>query len=336
MPTNAQQLESPWPHRLAVALCCATFPLIWIGGLVTTYDAGMAVPDWPNTYGYNLFLYPWTTWILGPWDLFIEHGHRLLAATVGLLTIVFLAVTWRCDQRRWMRMLAVAALALVIAQGVLGGLRVVLDARTLAMLHGCTGPLFFGLSVAMAIFTSRSWRTVNPAGECSIELRLVSTALAITMLAYLQVLLGAQLRHVLPEAPPSTFRVFVVFHVIVAIVLSVGIVWLAAQAIGRRLDGWLARPAIALLGLIGLQLALGAATWVTNYGWPSWFADHYGAAHFVVVSKGFWQANLTTAHVAVGSLIPVTSLLASLRMLRLAHFGSRRARLTPAAWGAAA
>ena len=72
------QPESRWPHRLAVLLCCATFPLIWVGGLVTTYDAGMAVPDWPTTYGYNMFSYPLETWLYGPWDLFIEHGHRLL------------------------------------------------------------------------------------------------------------------------------------------------------------------------------------------------------------------------------------------------------------------
>ena len=78
------QPRSPWPHRLAVLLVCATFPLIWVGGLVTTYDAGMAVPDWPTTYGYNLFLYPWQTWLAGPWDLFIEHGHRLLGSLGGL------------------------------------------------------------------------------------------------------------------------------------------------------------------------------------------------------------------------------------------------------------
>src|ERR1051325_109674 len=85
------------PHRLAVALACATFPLIWVGGFVTTYKAGMAVPDWPNTYGYNLFLYPWQTWIYGPWHLFIEHGHRLLAAGVGLLTIAVAIAVWRCS-----------------------------------------------------------------------------------------------------------------------------------------------------------------------------------------------------------------------------------------------
>ena len=77
---------------------------------MTTTDAGMAVPDWPNTYGYNLFLYPWQTWLAGPWDLFIEHGHRLLAATVGMLTIALLVVLLRTDDRRWMKRLGFAAL----------------------------------------------------------------------------------------------------------------------------------------------------------------------------------------------------------------------------------
>ena len=115
--------DSRWPHRLAVLLACTTFPLIWVGGLVTTYDAGMAVPDWPGTYGYNLFLYPWQTWLAGPWDLLIEHGHRLLGALAGLLTIAVVGAAYRWDQRRWLRYLAVIALAAIIAQGCLGGAR---------------------------------------------------------------------------------------------------------------------------------------------------------------------------------------------------------------------
>src|SRR6188768_3417392 len=142
MSHSDQFVRSPWPHRLAVVLACATFPLVWVGGLVTTTDSGMAVPDWPNTYGYNLFLYPWQTWLYGPWDLFIEHGHRLLASSVGLLTIALLVALVRTESRRWIKVLGASALALVIFQGVLGGLRVRLDERTLAMLHGCTGPLF--------------------------------------------------------------------------------------------------------------------------------------------------------------------------------------------------
>src|SRR5882672_10945751 len=124
--------ESAWPHRLAVLLTCATFPLIWVGGLVTSYDAGMAVPDWPTTYGYNLFLYPWQTWIEGPWKLFIEHGHRLMGATVGVLTIALLVAVWRCDSRQGVRWLSVLTLGAVIFQGSLGGLRVLLDEVQLA------------------------------------------------------------------------------------------------------------------------------------------------------------------------------------------------------------
>src|SRR5262245_9405091 len=106
MTDSSQPMETRWPHRWAVLLVCATFPLIWCGGLVTTYDAGMAVKDWPNTYGYNLFLYPWQTWIFGPWDLFIEHGHRLLGALVGLLAIGLTISVFRCDPRPWMRTVA--------------------------------------------------------------------------------------------------------------------------------------------------------------------------------------------------------------------------------------
>src|SRR5215510_1233467 len=130
---TSQIRVSPWPHRWAVALACATFPLLWVGWLVTTTESGMAVPDWPNTYGYNLFLYPWQTWIYGPFDIFVEHGHRLLASTIGLVTIVLAASLWRNESRRWVRWLGVASVALVIFQGILGGMRVVLAEETLAM-----------------------------------------------------------------------------------------------------------------------------------------------------------------------------------------------------------
>src|SRR3954466_8187496 len=127
---NLKSDYSLWPHRWAVVLACATFPLLWVGGLVTTTASGMAVPDWPNTYGYNLFLYPWQTWLLGPWDIFIEHGHRLVASSVGMLTIGLLVLLLKHEQRPWMIGLGLAALSLVVFQGVLGGMRVLLDERT--------------------------------------------------------------------------------------------------------------------------------------------------------------------------------------------------------------
>jgi cytochrome c oxidase assembly protein subunit 15 len=133
-------VASRWPHRLAMATACATFPLIWVGGMVTTHEAGMAVPDWPNTYGYNLFLYPWQSWLYGPFDIFIEHGHRLLGSAVGFLTILTAIGLWRGDRRKLVARLGWVALAAVIVQGALGGARVLLNERTLAMVHGSVRP----------------------------------------------------------------------------------------------------------------------------------------------------------------------------------------------------
>ncbi|HEU4342169.1 MAG TPA: COX15/CtaA family protein, partial [Candidatus Binatia bacterium] len=110
---------SVWPHRLAVVLACATLPLLFVGGLVTGKGAGLAVPDWPTTFGYNMFLYPWSK-MAG--DIFYEHSHRLVASGVGLLTIVLALILWFRERRNWLRWLGVAALALVISQGIIGGL----------------------------------------------------------------------------------------------------------------------------------------------------------------------------------------------------------------------
>ena len=143
---------SPWPHRLAVILACATFPLLFIGGLVTSLGVGLAVPDWPTTFGYNMFLYPWSKMIGG---IFYEHSHRLVASCVGLLTIALALTLWLKEPRPWLRWLGVAALALVIVQGVLGGLRVVLLQPTLAIIHACFAQAFFALTVSLALFTAR-------------------------------------------------------------------------------------------------------------------------------------------------------------------------------------
>src|SRR5205809_3898992 len=110
-PQFANTDHSPWPHRWAASLACATFVLLCVGGLVTTTHAGMAVKDWPTTNGY--FVYPFVKWLSAPWDFFVEHGHRFLAKSVGALTIALVVVLWRSERRRWMRWLGLLALALV-------------------------------------------------------------------------------------------------------------------------------------------------------------------------------------------------------------------------------
>jgi len=306
-------------HRLAVLLVCLVWPLIWVGGLVTTYDAGMAVPDWPGTYGYNLFLYPYKTWLLGPFDLFIEHGHRLLGAVVGLVAIFILVAAFWKESRRWVVGLAVVLLVAVIAQGLLGGMRVVLGDRTLAMVHGCFGPAFFALCVIMAVVTSGHWRQdVSRSAPGRIAIMLISLAGTLVFLSYLQLVLGAQLRHVQPNAAPSGFAMIVASHVIIAFLLwfSTILCWVGIRRCG---DLTLSRPAALLIGLVSVQIVLGVGTWVVNYGWPSFLEWVPGSTGFLVRAKGFIDSIIVTSHVAMGSLILAVAAMLLVRMLRVRH-----------------
>lgn len=323
-----------WPHHLAVLLVCATFPLIWVGGLVTTTQAGMAVPDWPNTYGYNLFLYPLSTWLLGPWDLFIEHGHRLLGALVGMITVCVVVAVWKCDNRAWVRLFSLLALLAVIGQGVLGGMRVLLDERTLAKIHGCTGPAFFAIAVALAVVTSRWWQDVfdsvfqqtNVGTSGGANARLATLT---TLLAYVQLVLGAQVRHIAVGAAPLEFQISVYFHLFMAAVLAVQIVFLCTTLVcgQHRRDKAILRPTLWLGSLIVTQLFLGAATWVAKYAWPGFLADQAWTANYTITSGSMLQASIITAHVATGSLIFVISLVLALRLGRLQYVAAHVAKL---------
>src|SRR3954453_17155754 len=144
------------PPRVAVFAALFTWPLIFVGGLVTTYRVGMAVPDWPTTFGMNMFLYRFWE---GAWGVFIEHGHRLYGAAVGLASIVLMVWFLVAERRRSLKGLGVLALLAVIRQGVLGGYRVRLNSTTLAAVHGCTAQAFFALMVVLCVLTGRDWAT---------------------------------------------------------------------------------------------------------------------------------------------------------------------------------
>ena len=154
MNKNCQTNYNPWMHYFALLTAIVTFLLLGLGGLVTSHEAGMSVPDWPNTYGYNMFLFPISKWVGG---VFYEHTHRLLASAVGLLTVALAVWFWRREPRRWLKKLGVWAVVLVIAQGVLGGLRVRWHLDELGIFHGTVAQLFFILVCAFALFTSRWW-----------------------------------------------------------------------------------------------------------------------------------------------------------------------------------
>jgi heme a synthase len=333
-PLSHANRYSPWPHRVALLLAMVTFPLIWVGGLVTTYDAGMAVPDWPNTFGYNLLLYPWTTWVHGPWNLFIEHGHRLLGMLAGIVSIFLVAVTWRGDPRPWVRWLSVGALFLVCLQGGLGGARVLWDQRTLALVHGCVGPAFFAYVVGLGVVTSRWWHDAEAIQHAQ-GAALQRLTLILTGLAYFQLILGAHIRHAPPGGSPEAFRIAVLFHLGVALLLAGHGFAAALKSWRRDISAKLRWPLTTLALLILGQIALGSSVWVLKYGWPFGLSESWQLAGTTVVARGFAQSMITTGHVAVGSLILALGLLSSVRSLRIFRGSQVAVMMGIVQWGVA-
>ena len=204
MPENAPVKINRPLHWFAVLTAVFTFVLLGAGGLVTSHNAGMSVPDWPNSYGYNMFLFPPSQWIGG---ILYEHTHRLIASGVGLMTTILAVWLWLKDPRKWMHWVGVVAFLLVVVQGVLGGLRVVLADAQLGIFHAIIGQLFFVLTCAMALFTSRSWQnlqpgrvdshlpTVGPGGVARpTETSLRTLVLFTTILIFCQLIIGATMR----------------------------------------------------------------------------------------------------------------------------------------------
>ena len=310
-PINA---NSRWVYRWAMAVTVLTFPLIWLGGLVTTHDAGMAVPDWPGTFGYNLFLYPISTWLYGPFDLFVEHGHRLLASVVGLFAIVLCVVAYRNERRRWLTTTCFLFLAAIIGQGVLGGVRVLFDARTLAMIHGCSGPLVFALGGFIAMASSPRWQQSVRKSDAN---RLGLVAILLLVLSVAQLFVGAHLRHSLPTWLPAFFMSLVHTHLLMAALILSSIVLLSAMVRSRanRPFPELQSPANALLAIAVVQILLGFATWIANYATP-WIELTPWLARYTVQGKGYWESMIITGHQATGSLLILCSLWMACRSYR--------------------
>ncbi len=180
----------PAPHWAAVLAAVFTLPLLYVGGTVTTYRVGMAVPDWPQTFGVNMFLYNFWN---APFGVQVEHTHRLYGAAVGLATLLLCAWLFVHERRGWVKALAAAALAIVIVQGILGGFRVTQNSTTLAALHGCLGQVFFALTVALATTTGRDWLgDAEPTPDAKGVRRL---SLIVLALIVAQIALGAWVRH---------------------------------------------------------------------------------------------------------------------------------------------
>jgi cytochrome c oxidase assembly protein subunit 15 len=227
-------------HRLALLTGGATLGLIVFGGLVTNTGSALAVPDWPTTFGHNMFLYPWSQMTGG---IFYEHSHRLLGSLVGLLTLALAAALWRVGGA--LRWLGLAAAAAVVAQGILGGLRVILLQDVLAILHGCVAQVFVALLALIALLTSPR-AAARPAGR---EPSARAMTLAAAALVYAQIVFGALLTH----------AGWLQLHLAGAVAVF-ALVPAVTAPLRRSGDPVAAPVARALLVLLVVQLALGAGS----------------------------------------------------------------------------
>ena len=270
-----------------------TLCLIVAGGLVTSTESGLSVPDWPTTYGSNMFTFPISRWVGG---IRFEHTHRLIAAAVGLLTVVLAIWLARREPRRWVRRLGYAALAAVCAQGLLGGLTVLLLLPTaVSVAHAFLAQTFFCLTVAIAVVTAPRWKEGISDRPRPLAQNAVARTAGLTAVAlFLQLLVGAVMRHTkaglaIPDfplafgriVPPLTsFPVAIHFLHRVGSLVIAGFVFACVRAARRSRRPGLAKASAWLAVLTACQIALGAATVLTEK-----------------------SVAVTTAHVAAGALL---------------------------------
>lgn len=298
--------EAPeWPGLLSKVALGATFLLVVAGGLVTSNESGLAVVDWPNSYGYNMFLYPISKMTGG---IYYEHAHRLFGSLVGLTTVALALYLWRFDERRWVNRFALASVVVVVIQGILGGLRVTGDftlstsaedmtpSIVLAVLHGVLGQVFLAIMVSIAVVTSKTWHQIASA-ESSIDGSLDRTLQALLIGTLLvQLVLGAVQRHL---------EWGLVIHITMA-----AVVWMLASVAGAR--GWwlwptgspVSRLGKAVLIIAGVQVLLGITALAVTAG------------EAVVGNPGQFEVMAATAHQACGALLLATSVALTLMCRR--------------------
>ncbi len=291
---------------LTVSTALATLVLILAGGMVTGLNAGLSVPDWPDTFHYGMFFFPLSHMTGG---VYFEHTHRLLGTLVGLGMLVQTLYIFRIESRRWVKFLAAGSLLMVIAQGLLGGLRVTghltfAEARshmdpstTLAIVHGVFGQLFFGVLVALTAICSRTWLLgPKPAAKASARFDRTLSWVLVGLLM-VQLALGSILRHI---------GMVLAIHISVAVVVLLLCLFVGIRAWGLNADSLiLQRVGLAVLGVVTLQVLLGVAAVVAIGGQGP-------LTHPTMI-----QALVTTAHQVTGAILLAAAVLTACWFTRL-------------------
>lgn len=292
---------NPWVHRLAVGTVCVALLPLFVGALVTTHGAGMAFTDWPGSDGYNIFAYPF-------WqktgDKFLEHSHRLAGIVIGVASIAFATVAWLKESRWWVRWMALGLLGGVIAQGILGGQRVLLNERGLAFVHSGFAAILFGFMGILAVVTSDRWRLAAQSVTNRPVSGLLKFAVVTLIAVYLQYVLGGMVRHQGAHLYEHLGWAFVA----AACLLGLSLASLSSGA------EWLRAPAAIVAFLTLAQLILGAASWILKFGLG---IDKYSYGNSVLVRGTPEQVWTCTAHALGGMLLFLTTVVLLTRIARL-------------------
>jgi len=310
-------------HRIALFGAFSTFLLIIVGGLVTSKGVGMSVPDWPTTYGYNMFLFPYSKWVGG---IFWEHSHRLIASGVGFITLILAAVALWKEPRTWVKWVAVAAVALVIVQGLLGGLRVTLYKDQIGIFHALLAQSFFGLLLIISAVTGRgfqegTWSADPVAGS------LRWLAVAALALTYFQLGVAATIRH---QHAPLAIRDFpAAYGTLIPATDAASLAAINAKRAADRIApvsaGQIHLQLVHRAGAVALLLVVLAFTVkalrVTPLGhWLRGWSLLWVAAILLQILLGgmtIWfnkAADVATTHVALGALLTGFVILLTFRL----------------------
>src|SRR6185369_14583212 len=279
-------MKSSWLHRYAILVAVCTLLLVLAGASVTSKEAGLSVPDWPLSYGQVI---PDMTG-----GVLYETGHRMIASVVGMLTVILAIWIARIEKRAWMRRLGWVAVSLVVAQGLLGGATVLLlQPAPISMAHACLAQLFFSVTVAIAVFTSRKWQEGPEPVEDYGWPSLRTLAILTPVLILVQIALGAGFRH----------RAFGLLpHVIGAMLVPLAILLIGIFVLQQFPKHKSLRPAaVALLSITGVQVFLGILAYVARMN-----AAEYPLAMVLT----------TVTHVATGGLTLAASVVLAIQIRR--------------------
>ncbi|MCA9049979.1 MAG: COX15/CtaA family protein [Planctomycetaceae bacterium] len=303
---NAVGADPPSPHRIvqivAVVTCLTALLPITIGSFVTTLKAGMAFADWPTSDGHNMLLYPWLK-DLRHTDKFVEHGHRLAGVLIGLVSIGLVCVCLRLEKRPWVRRFSWLILVAVIGQGLLGGMRVRLNAQTLAMLHSITGGLFFTLCFLFAGLVRSRPVSGDSNADVRISVMTFAAGVLLPVIVFGQYILGGCVRHLGTMLHEHLAGAAIVSLITGAVLVSV----LRSPCSGLRGAG--RRVLAALL----FQVSLGLGAWVTKLGFPP--------MGWVAVMNSPQQNIICSFHTVGGMLLLATSSALCLELCRSAVDG---------------